>query len=289
MTLNYDYSGRELQGTAFASLLKQVHKLMDMDLTFYKPDQVKRLLESARRRYGADSYAVLLKRLRADPELLAEFKGRMSINVSEFFRDPPRYDYLTQTVLPEIGRNNSLPRVWSAGSSVGCEPYSIAILLKENGWLGTSNVLGSDIDVDAVARARTGLYWESEIRHVPRALRGKYFHRMARVSDHQLPVPPRRTKDGDLEAIYRLRDDVRSAVNYRVEDLFKSRYSDEFDLIVCRNVTIYFTEEAKKFLYTRLCAALKQGGYLFVGGTEIIFQAEKLGLDSNAPFFYRKQ
>ncbi len=283
-----DEPTNDLEGTSYQVLQKEIYRLTGIDLRLYKENQVKRLLESARRRYNAASFGQLLERLDDDPGLLHRFKGRLSINVSEFFRDAPRFDYLARHVLPNILRDNRRPRVWSAGCSVGCEPYSLAMLLAEEGVLNQSTVIGSDIDEEAVERARKGVYWESEVRSVAPDLRGQYLIREGGLSESEMPQPLRRRSDGSLESLYRVRDDIKRAVTFRVEDLFNCDYERNFDLIVCRNVTIYFTEDAKRELHGELCASLRPGGYLFVGGTEIIFQAEEMGLENPAPFFYRR-
>ncbi len=279
----------DLQGTSFRLLQKEICRLTGIDLRLYKENQVKRLLESARRRYNAESFGQLLERLDDDPGLLHRFKGRLSINVSEFFRDAPRFEYLRSEVLPELLRDNARPRVWSAGCSVGCEPYSLAMLLAEEGVLEQATVIGSDIDEEAVKRAYRALYWESEVRSVAPELRGKYLIHERRPPEDDMPEPLRRRSDGSLEGLYRVREDIKRAVTFRVEDLFNCSYDRNFDLIVCRNVTIYFTEDAKRELHREICSSLRPGGFLFVGGTEIIFQAEELGLDNPAPFFYRRR
>jgi len=284
---NDDHSDA-LRGTSFKLLQRKVYQLTGIDLSLYKEKQVKRLLESARRRYNADTFGELLKRLEQDDLLLDKFKSRLSINVSEFFRDAARFEYFADNILPEVLNENSTPSFWSAGCSVGCEPYTLAILLAEEQHLDKSIIIASDIDEEAVARAETALYWESEIRGVNDYLRAKYFNHLESVSENEIPEPSRRTSDGKLEDLYQVKKDVREVVEFKIEDLFNCKYKSEFDLIVCRNVTIYFTEAAKKTLYEQLTEALKPGGYLFVGGTEIIFQAEELGIENPAPFFYRR-
>ncbi len=281
-------SGSNGEGLALRVLQRKIDQLCDIDLSLYKPKQVRRLLDSALRRYGVSSYGDLLRRLEDDEILLQDFKGRMSINVSEFFRDPARFEFLNNSVLEELLRSRSGIHVWSAGCSIGCEPYSVAMLLRDRGALQHSRLLGTDIDDESLKRASEALYWEGEIRHVPRHLRQRFFSLARNVEKERLPTPQRRKTDGSLENLYQLSEKLRAAVACRSENLFDSSYQEEFDLIVCRNVAIYFTEEAKRRLYHLLCRALRPGGYLFVGGTEIIFRADSMGLENPAPFFYRK-
>ena len=277
----------DLDALAFGVLQKKLYQLIGMDLSQYKPNQVKRLLDSVLRRYHLEDYGALVAELKKDPAMLEEVKGRMSINVSEFFRDPIRFDYLEAQVLPEILSNTKEPGIWSAGASVGCEAYSIAILLDEQGALKRSRILGTDIDKTCIARARRGDYWESEIRNLSSDRKARYLRWIQNPDPADIPLPKRQDRRGKPEPLYRVSDDLRKAVRFATEDLFQSQYRRKFDLIICRNVTIYFTETAKKALYRSLCRALRPDGYLFVGGTEIIFNAEELGLDNVAPFFYR--
>ena len=278
---------RTLDDAAYRMVANRVYDLTGMDLNQYKPNQVKRLLDSVLRRHELDSYGTLIRRLRQDPAMLRDFKGRMSINVSEFFRDPVRFQHLDEVVIPDILRRTAKPAIWSAGSSIGCEAYSVAMILDGHGVLEKSSILGTDIDEEVISRAQGGAYWASELRNVPEEKLNGYFQTAKAGPGEAHPMPGRRGNDGEPEELYIVNAKVRRAVRYRVEDLFRSEYREEFDLIVCRNVTIYFTEEAKRGLYRRLCDALKPGGYLFVGGTEIIFDAQSLGLENAAPFFYR--
>jgi len=249
---------------------KGVYRLTNVDLADYKPAQVQRLINSLMRRHGFDSYAEYLARLRRDPGLLAEFRSHMSINVSEFFRDAEQFNHLAKLVLPSLLKTFRRPRVWSAGCSSGCEPYSVALLLDQMRALARSNLLATDIDSDSLERARAGVYSASELRNVALTTRQRYFTEL---------------KDGR----YQIASEIQRAVRFQRHDLLRSeRFPQGISLIICRNVVIYFTEEAKQRLYRRFCGSLAQGGYLFVGNTEIIFNARDLGLSNPAPFFYRR-
>ena len=280
---------KDLDDAAYRVVARKVYELTGMDLNQYKANQMKRLLDSVLRRHDMDSYGTLLRRLREDPEMLRDFKGRMSINVSEFFRDPVRFEYLDSHIVPELLSRNPRLAAWSAGSSIGCEAYSVAMILAKHGVLDRSRVLGTDIDEEVILRARAATYWESELRNVPRGMRDRCFRPADSLPESAYPLPWRRATDGTRESLYRVDESIRRSVSFRMEDLFRSDFEGDFDLIICRNVTIYFTEEAKRGLYRRLCEALKPGGYLFVGGTEIIFNADSLGLENAAAFFYRRK
>lgn len=214
---------------------------------------------------GLLAYARLLER---DPHRLQEFKDFITINVSEFFRNPEKYRELNELVIPTLLRSSPRLRVWSAGCSNGAEPYSVAIILEELTPGQRHYILATDLDATILARAREGLYTERDIQNVVKSRRLKYFQQV----------------NGGFQII----PAVRERVEFRQHDLLRDPFPDHFDLILCRNVVIYFTERAKEELYLKFHRALKPGGVLFVGGTECIIKARDLGFDPFSPFFYRK-
>jgi chemotaxis protein methyltransferase CheR len=157
--------------------------------------------------------------------------------------------------------------VWSAACSIGAEPYSLAMLLLERCPPG-STVWATDIDTTVLAKARRGIYRESELRGVSAERRRRYFEEVA---------------DG-----YAVKPELKAIVRFQVHDLLRDRFPAPWDLIVCRNVVIYFTEEARRNLYRRFATVLRPGGVLFVGATETILYAGEVGLRPLSPSFYRK-
>jgi len=153
---------------------------------------------------------------------------------------------------------------------VGGEPYSIAIILDKLTPYAKHRIVATDIDVISLQKARAGgPYRSNEVRNVPTQLLREYFD----VFDDS----------------YHLKEKIRQKVDFKKHDLLRDPYEGGFDLIVCRNVTIYFTEEAKVRLNQQFCQSLSPGGILFVGGTEAIARARELGLTTLGHCFYRKQ
>ncbi|MGE5561201.1 MAG: CheR family methyltransferase [Chloroflexota bacterium] len=247
---------------------RKIRALTGLDLSSYKKNQMDRRLRSLMQRLNVDGYSAYGRLLERDEARLKEFRDFITINVSEFFRNPDKFDELRTRILPELLRASPRLKLFSAGCSNGSEPYTLAIILEELTPGRRHEILAVDIDDHALAVARAGVYTANDLKNVnPNQLR-RHFTAV----------------DGG----YRAKDDLRSRIRFERGDLLADRFEDGFDLIVCRNVVIYFTDAAKTSLYSKFHAALKPGGVLFVGGTESIFNAKELGFESVAPFFYRK-
>lgn len=246
-----------------------VKSLLDIDLNGYKDAQMMRRLDSWLVRRGADSWRDYFTRARADDQELSKFRDYLTINVSAFFRDPERWQALRQTVLPELLRVNRRLRVWSAGCSIGPEPYTLAIMLDELTPGVKHTLLATDLDRGALAKASArGPFTAEDIQNVNAAQRSRYF---------QTGGPP-----------FFVSENLGKRVDFRELNLIEDRFEPGFDLIVCRNVVIYFTDAAKKTLYEKFSAALRPGGVLFLGGTEIMPRPQELGFRSCGLSLYQK-
>jgi chemotaxis protein methyltransferase CheR len=256
----------------YAAFVRSVQRLTGVDLAAYKPEQMRRRLTALAARHGAATLTAFAELMARDPAALTAFRNFFTINVSEFLRDPTRWEDLARVVLPRLyeeGGRRPL-RVWSAGCANGAEPYSLAMLLEELAPGKPHHILATDIDEAVLARAMHGSgYQEAEIRHVSPARRARFFTRAA-------------------DGTYAVTPALRARVTFRRQDLLTEVPGHGWDLIVCRNVVIYFTEEAKRALYTRLAEALRPGGVLFVGGTEVVTAARELGLAPLLTSFYQK-
>ncbi len=159
--------------------------------------------------------------------------------------------------------------IWSAGCSIGAEPYSLSMIMKEMTPGKRHRILATDLDIEILAKAKKGVYMENEIKSLSPERRQKYFDKLP---DNK----------------YAVKEDIKSCIEFKRHNLLKDPFEKDFDLILCRNVVIYFTEEAKDQLYTRFFGALKPGGILFVGATEAILNFRKMGYTSYQPFFYQR-
>ncbi|MDZ5712011.1 CheR family methyltransferase [Jeotgalibacillus haloalkalitolerans] len=239
-----------------------------IDLSLYKEAQMKRRLTSLYEKKGFYSFTDFSSALSAKHELMDEFLDRMTINVSEFYRNQKRWEVLEQQILPQLLKKHKPLKVWSAACSTGEEPYSLAMVLNKFQKGSFTKILATDLDKIALEKAKIGLYAERALAEVPVDVKQKFF-----------------TKQGSF---FKVSDQIKNDVTFKQQNLLNDRFDSGFDLIVCRNVMIYFTEEAKEELYHKFSKALKPGGVLFVGSTEQIFNPGKYGLESAETFFYRK-
>jgi chemotaxis protein methyltransferase CheR len=215
----------------------------------------------------------LLALIRRDADVKDRFLDHMTINVSELFRNPERFEELERRWLPELQRTaRGGLKVWSAGCSYGAEPYSLAVLLQELTSGTPGQVLASDLDAVILARARRGRFGDQDLKNVTPARVAKWFRR----------------EDADGQAAWQVSERLKAMVRFRQHNLLTDRYPDGLDLIACRNVVIYFTDEAKDEIYRRFLAALRPGGMLFVGSTERVNGAEAMGWERAGSFFYRR-
>ena len=256
----------------YASFVHSVRRLLGIDLNGYKRDQMQRRLRALAQRYGVANLAGFASAMERDPAALTAFKDFFTINVSEFLRDPPRWQDLLDKALPRLfaeGGRRAL-HCWSAGCSYGAEPYTLSLLLEERAPALTHRIIATDIDETILARAREGVrYQESDLRAIDAARRERFFMREGGGS-------------------WAVRPGVKGRVRFLKHDLMSPPPERNLDLIVCRNVVIYFTEEAKRKLYQRMFEALRPGGMLFVGATEVVAGAREMGYEPYLTSFYRK-
>jgi chemotaxis protein methyltransferase CheR len=254
----------------YALFVRKVKEHLSLDLASYKETQMKRRLTSLRDKRGFPTFAAYFKAIMQDERLLGEFKDRVTINVSEFWRNQSRWEVLEKVFLPEFAASARTRRLkcWSAACSSGEEPYTLAMILDRHGFAG-SEIRATDIDAGVLEKARAGRYAERSVREVPKPYLDQYF-----------------VRDGQD---YLVIDRLKRMVRFEQGNLLLDPFDRDYDLIICRNVMIYFTEPAKQDLYQRLADALRPGGILFVGSTEQIFTPSRFGLENAESFFYRKK
>jgi chemotaxis protein methyltransferase CheR len=252
----------------FARFVVNIKRSTSIDLSQYKENQMRRRLTTLRAKYGYATFADYFAALSNDARLRNEFLDRMTINVSEFWRNPNRWQVLKDKFLPQMIKEYPRLNIWSAACSTGEEPYTLSMILDSLGVLDRTTLAATDIDDGVLAKAKEGIYLERSLRDVPVEFKTKYFT----------------AADG----AFKVTDQLKKAVKYKKQNLLLDPFGDQYDLIVCRNVMIYFTEEAKHMLYGKFARALKPGGLLFVGSTEQIFSPSQYGLETADTFFYRR-
>jgi len=249
---------------------KEVYKLTKIDLSAYKEKQMKRRIDALIAKHKFSGYDTYVKGLQNDQELFEGFVNYLTINVSEFFRNPEQWKVLETKIIPEIIKlRGKKINIWSAACSTGDEPYSLVMLLSKFIPLSDINILATDIDSQILEKAKVGLYNEKSLKGVPDEFLKKYFTPVGKSN-------------------YSISEEIKKRVTFKKHNLLLDPYPKDLDLIVCRNVLIYFTDEAKIDIYKKFNAALKQQGVLFIGSTEQIIQYRELNYCSNYTFFYQK-
>ena len=256
----------EKDWTSFKQKLKAK---TEIDLDLYKEPQMKRRIGNLVTRANMDSYVAYFDSVAKNKDDFAAFIEYLTINVSEFFRTPEKFSKLETDVIPDLLKRSSKLNIWSAGCSIGAEPYSLSIIMKEMTPGVRHRILASDLDIEILAKAKKGIYTDNELKAITPERKKKYF-------------------DVVEGGKYAVKQEIKSVIEFKRHNLLKDKFETGFDLILCRNVVIYFTEEAKDQLYTNFFASLKPGGILFVGATEAILNFRKMGYTSFQPFFYQK-
>ncbi len=253
----------------YTYLKKKVRDVLDIDLTGYKDHQMRRRLDAFIARAQAPGVVAYCKMLERDRDVCQKLRDFLTINVSEFFRDAEQYHILRTQILPELLRRNPRLKIWSAGCSIGAEPYSVAIILSEMLPAQKHTILGTDLDAVILAQARAGgPYTGSDVRNVEKTRLLKHFT--------------------SREGVYTLRERIRQKVQFKQHNLMSDYFEKGFDLIVCRNVVIYFSDDAKGKLYRGFYGSLKEDGGLFIGGTESMLGSSGRGFEKVCTSFYRK-
>jgi chemotaxis protein methyltransferase CheR len=240
-------------------LRKLLRERSGLDLLSDKQYLVESRLIPLARRVGLSGIAELVAKLKAGSEALtSEVVEAMTTNETFFFRDKIPFDHLRETILPALLRaragRRSL-RIWSAASSTGQEPYSIAMCLKEfgaalAGW--RVEILATDLSQGVLEKSRAGIFSQFEVqRGLPIQMLVKHF-----------------TQVGEL---WQLNADIRAMVQHRQLNLMQDfSHLGTFDVIFCRNVLIYFDPDTKAVIFDRLAKAIEPDGMLVLGAAESV-------------------
>lgn len=248
---------------------KDILALTKIDLNSYKEKQMKRRIDTLITKNGVNSYKDYVALIKKNQDKFEQFVNFLTINVSEFYRNPEQWEILDKTVFPAlIKRFGKNLKIWSAACSTGDEPYSLVMALSRHIPINQIHITATDIDKQVLDKARLGLYNEKSIAAVPADFKKKYF-----------------TKVGSS---YQISDEIKRQVEFKEHNLLRDDYPTKCNLIVCRNVLIYFTEEAKEEIYKKFNASLTSQGILFIGSTEQIMNYKELNYQRHQSFFFQK-
>jgi chemotaxis protein methyltransferase CheR len=255
----------------FENFCRGIRELLGIDLSLYKRNQMERRARGLASRNHAATLTEYLHMLQRDAILLDRFMEKMTITVSQLWRNTDIFDAIEHEILPELDRraDGRKLKLWSAGCSYGAEPYTLAAVCLELGrqLSRTPQIMGSDINPRMVERAKTGHFTDEDARDAPPRLLEKYFDR----------------QHGGWTA----KPALKQIVRFRVENLFETK-TDAVDLILFRNVAIHFEREKRDEVHAILAGALLDGGMLVLGSTEMIVNPSEIGLERVRPFVFRK-
>lgn len=240
----------------FREILDRVYKERGFDFRQYKESSLTRRIERRLHATKAESYKDYIIRLDADPAEYDKLIDIFLINVTEFFRDKEAFDIIKNEALPDIIENNIKPKlkIWSAGCATGEEVYSIAIIADEilgnrRDGFGVS-IYGTDIDRHSLAKAEEGIYKSVIVKdNIPSEILSKYF---------------------DINGSIGIKEFVKRNCFFVFHDLVSDKPFNEVDLVLCRNVAIYFERSLQEKIYMDFYNALNEGGYLFLGKAETL-------------------
>lgn len=264
-------------GKEFEILIKYMNERYGIDLSKKRVIAECRLSQEMEKR-GITSLKQYMEMMEADRSgrMRAALLNRLTTNYTYFMREPKHFEFLEQTILPQLRPETAkVPfRVWSAGCSSGEECYTLAMLLQNyadgGGWIPSFEILGTDVSESVIGKAKEGRYPLSELAAIPPFWQQKYCRK--------------EKEKGDFIIVPQLREKVR----FQMMNLLRPNAGiARFDLILCRNVMIYFDDASRKKLIENLYRALKPGGYLFVGHTELLPRDHEL-LTYVRPAIYRK-
>ena len=246
-----------------------VFNLTKIDLNAYKEKQMKRRIDTLIGKNMCSTYDQYVALIRGDKARFEEFVNFLTINVSEFYRNPEQWEILDRETFPNlINKFGKNLKIWSAACSTGDEPYSLVMALSRHLPLENIKIFATDIDKQVIAKAKVGLYSAKSIENVPADLKKKFFT--------------------EIGGSYQISDSIKQRVEFKEHNLLKDPYPTGCHLIVCRNVLIYFTEEAKEDIYRKFNDSLVTEGTLFIGSTEQIINYRELGYERSKSFFFIK-
>jgi len=238
----------------FNYLKRMIRSSIGLDCAYYRDKYLKRRINLKMKEKGYTSYARYGRTIKGDPQEFDELIKFITVNYTKFYRDRDVYNQFKDFVIPNTFEKKKTVRILSAGCSSGEEPYTIAILLKEyldkHPGRHLVSITAVDIDDKCLANARAGEYPHESVADLKNLYLKRYFE--------------------EEDGCYRISDEIKKMVRFKHQDLTRKLNQKYFDVILCRNVFIYFTNEAKAKIISNFYDALNTGGYLILGKTEMM-------------------
>ena len=248
---------------SFSLLKRRILQDRGLDCEQYKENYLKRRIAVRVRATGARDYLDYMRILRNDPEEYVKLLNELTINVTQFFRDPDVYRKLRDNVIPDLlqakrSLGSKSLRIWSAGCASGEEVYSMAMLVEhrldivreKDRW--NLKVVGSDYDPGSLEVAKKGVYQGVEMLD---DLRAEEFFDIERKGE---------------DTVFKVKEALRRRVRFEKINLLEEQAKTHFDMVLCRNVLIYFDRSVQKRMIASLSSSLAKDGYLVLGKSETL-------------------
>jgi chemotaxis protein methyltransferase CheR len=243
-----------LENSAFQKVKRLLQEKAGLNCSGYRDEYLKRRFEIRLRATGSNTYGRYVVYVKRNPNEIEKLLNDLTINYTTFFRDNDVYTYLEKVLLPKLFHSTTHARIWSAGCASGEEPYSLAILIHKilGKRLDNSKVtiFASDIDKDALSKASQGIYQKRHLGTMSQDLIDQFFIKQ--------------------ENTYKVKDFLKQIIRFEQNDLMKPSTHQNLDIILCRNVMIYFSKEGQQQIHMSFYHALKDGGYFITGKSEVL-------------------
>jgi chemotaxis protein methyltransferase CheR len=272
-------SMQEIHIVDIRKLTETIKTKYGYDFTNYAISSFKRRILRIIELYKFNNVDALIKKIGEEPAFFEEFVSEITVNVTEMFRDPSFWRILRDKIIPNILLNHKKVSIWHAGCSSGEEVYSMAILLKEMGILEDSKIIATDIDDQILERAKSGVYTVKNME-----LNEKNYVRFR--------------GENELNKYFEVRNGLAymdkslvKDVSYRKHDLVNGIVFNKFDIVLCRNVMIYFNQNLQNEVLKKLHESIFKYGYLAIGSKESLIWCEianKFIVVNNEEKIYKK-
>jgi two-component system CheB/CheR fusion protein len=247
----------------FEELVEYIKANRGFDFTGYKRPSLQRRFEKRMQAVKVASYPEYRVYLEQHPDEFIDLFNTILINVTAFFRDTAAWDYLRESIVPRLieeADGHDAIRIWSTGCASGEEAYSLAMAFSEampaDAFRNKVKIYATDVDEEALSEGRHGVYTAAKLENVPADMRERYFER--------------------VEQRYIVKPDLRRAVIFGRHDVVQDPPISRIDLLTSRNTLMYFTPDAQSRILTNFHFALREGGYLFLGKSEMMLSRSAL-------------
>lgn len=252
----------------YTYFLEQFNEITRIDLSHYHQAQVLRRISLIMQKHSLPTLEALLAAMQTDKTILQECLNKLTIHVTDFFRDKAYWEVLKENILI-LAKLRSPLRIWSAGCSTGEEAYSLAGLLSRTLPPKTWELIATDLSVKALAAAKAGIYPEKALNNLNADERDALFSKVG--------------------GVFQAKERIRQTIQFSAHNLLHDPYPQNLDVVLCRNVIIYFNEPAKKHVIHSISKSLNPQGLLFIGSSEQIMEPEEAGLVRDSIYFYKKE